>query len=460
MILSDTIIALATPQGTSGIAIIRMSGVKAFDITDIFFVGKKINAQKTHTSHFGKIMDGNRMIDEVLISIFRNPHSYNGEDTVEIGCHGSPFIIECIINLAVKNGARIAHPGEFTKRAFMNGKLDLSQAEAVADIIASENESQHNIAIQQMRGGYSEKIKELRQELIDFAALMELELDFSEEDVEFADRTKFLALIDTSLVVIHNLINSFRLGNVIKKGIPVAIVGKPNVGKSTLLNRLLNEEKAIVSEIAGTTRDFIEDTMQLNGITFRFIDTAGIRETMDMLEAKGIERSYQKIKEAEIVLYLVDITESVNDIVSNFQSMSFRPEQKVLILLNKADELSNLSHPLEIEKAVATLTNKTTLECSAKQGRNIDKLLQHLQETTSSQYAAFDIIVSNARHMEAFQQAYQSLQLVRRGLEEKISGDFISIDIRSALQSLSSITGQISNEDILSAVFSRFCIGK
>jgi tRNA modification GTPase len=460
MISSDTIIALATPQGTSGIAIIRMSGVKAFDITDIFFTGKKINAQKTHSSHFGKIMDGNRMIDEVLISIFRNPHSYNGEDTVEIGCHGSPFIIECIINLAVKNGARIAYPGEFTKRAFMNGKLDLSQAEAVADIIASENESQHNIAVQQMRGGYSEKIKELRQELIDFAALMELELDFSEEDVEFADRTKFLALIDTSLVVIHNLIHSFRLGNVIKKGIPVAIVGKPNVGKSTLLNRLLNEEKAIVSEIAGTTRDFIEDTMQLNGITFRFIDTAGIRETMDMLEAKGIERSYQKIKEAEIVLYLVDITESVNDIVSNFQSMSFRPEQKVLILLNKADELSSLSHALEIEKAVATLTNKTTLECSAKQGRNIDKLLQLLQETTSSQYAAFDIIVSNARHMEAFQQAYQSLQLVRRGLEEKISGDFISIDIRSALQSLSSITGQISNEDILSAVFSRFCIGK
>jgi tRNA modification GTPase len=460
MISSDTIIALATPQGTSGIAIIRISGAKAFDITDIFFTGKKMNAQKTHTSHFGKIMDGNRMIDEVLISIFRNPHSYNGEDTVEIGCHGSPFIIECIINLAVKNGARIAQPGEFTKRAFMNGKLDLSQAEAVADIIASENESQHNIAIQQMRGGYSEKIKELRQELIDFAALMELELDFSEEDVEFADRTKFLALIDTSLVVIHNLIHSFRLGNVIKKGIPVAIVGKPNVGKSTLLNRLLNEEKAIVSEIAGTTRDFIEDTMQLNGITFRFIDTAGIRETMDMLEAKGIERSFQKIKEAEIVLYLVDITESVNDIVSNFQSMSFRPEQKVLILLNKADELSSLSSALEIEKAVATLTNKTTLECSAKQGRNIDKLLQHLQETTSSQYAAYDIIVSNARHMEAFQQAYQSLQLVRRGLEEKISGDFISIDIRSALQSLSSITGQISNEDILSAVFSRFCIGK
>jgi tRNA modification GTPase len=457
---SDTIIALATPQGTSGIAIIRISGAKAFDITDIFFTGKKMNAQKTHTSHFGKIMDGNRMIDEVLISIFRNPHSYNGEDTVEIGCHGSPFIIECIINLAVKNGARIAQPGEFTKRAFMNGKLDLSQAEAVADIIASENESQHNIAMQQMRGGYSEKIKELRQELIDFAALMELELDFSEEDVEFADRTKFLALIDTSLVVIHNLIHSFRLGNVIKKGIPVAIVGKPNVGKSTLLNRLLNEEKAIVSEIAGTTRDFIEDTMQLNGITFRFIDTAGIRETMDMLEAKGIERSFQKIKEAEIVLYLVDITESVNDIVSNFQSMSFRPEQKVLILLNKADELSSLSSALEIEKAVATLTNNTTLECSAKQGRNIDKLLQLLQETTSSQYAAYDIIVSNARHMEAFQQAYQSLQLVRRGLEEKISGDFISIDIRSALQSLSSITGQISNEDILSAVFSRFCIGK
>lgn len=457
---SSTIIALATPQGSSGIAVIRLSGNRAFDITEQLFSGKKISEQATHTIHFGRILNGEQMIDEVVVSIFKNPHSYTGEDTVEISCHGSSYIIRQILNLAVEKGARLAKAGEFTQRAFMNGKLDLSQAEAVADIIASENESQHRIAIQQMRGGYSEKIKSLRQELIDFAALMELELDFSEEDVEFADRTKFLALVEKTLTVINGLISSFQLGNVIKKGIPVAIVGKPNVGKSTLLNCLLNEEKAIVSEIAGTTRDFIEDTLQLNGITYRFVDTAGIRETNDELESKGIERSYEKIRQAEIILFLTDIRTPLNEIVKEFRSFTFNPSQQVFILLTKSDEMENLCNAYDIEEAVSTLTHVKTLELSAKQHRNIDKLLNLLQEATMQQQTSFDLIVSNTRHLHALQQASESLLLVRQGLIDKISGEFISIDIRTALQALSSITGQISNEDILSSVFSRFCIGK
>lgn len=457
---SSTIIALATPQGSSGIAVIRLSGEQAFEITEQFFSGKKISEQPTHTIHFGRIMNGEQMIDEVVVSVFKNPHSYTGEDTVEISCHGSSFIIRQILNLAVAKGARLAEPGEFTKRAFMNGKLDLSQAEAVADIIASENESQHRMAIQQMRGGYSEKIKSLRQELIDFAALMELELDFSEEDVEFADRSKFLSLVEKTLKVIDELISSFQLGNVIKKGIPVAIIGKPNVGKSTLLNRLLNEEKAIVSEIAGTTRDFIEDTLQLNGITYRFVDTAGIRETIDELESRGIERSFEKIKQAEIILYLTAIQTPLNEIVEEFKSFSFHSSQKVFILLTKSDEMNNQCNAYDIEEAVSTLTGKRTLELSAKQNRNIDKLLGLLEETTSQHKSTFDFIVSNTRHLHALQQAAESLTLVQKGLMEKISGEFISIDIRTALQALASITGQISNEDVLSSVFSRFCIGK
>ncbi len=460
MISSDTIIALATPHGTSGIAVIRMSGNQAFAIADQLFFGKKISEQKSHTSHFGKIKDHNRTIDEVLVAIYKNPNSYNGEDTVEISCHGSPYIIQKILQIAVRHGARMAFPGEFTRRAFMNGKLDLSQAEAVADIIASENESQHNMAMQQMRGGYSERIKVLRQELIDFAALIELELDFSEEDVEFADRNKFLALVDHTISVINNLISSFQLGNVLKKGVPVAIVGKPNVGKSTLLNRLLNEEKAIVSEIPGTTRDFIEDTLQLNGITFRFIDTAGIRDTIDILESKGIERSFQKIKQSAIILYMADITQNPNDIITDFNSMAFDPDQKIIIVLNKSDELNNFCNAYDIEEAIATLTKKDSIEISAKQNKNIDKLLQLLQENVTGNHTSFDFVVSNVRHLQAFEDASESLGLVKKGLEEKISGDFISIDIRSALQSLSSITGLICNEDILNSVFTRFCIGK
>ncbi|HOZ50635.1 MAG TPA: tRNA uridine-5-carboxymethylaminomethyl(34) synthesis GTPase MnmE [Chitinophagaceae bacterium] len=456
----NTIVALSTPQGTSGIAVIRLSGEDAFAIIDKVFVGKIISEQPSHTLHFGKIVDDEKLLDEVVISIFKNPHSYNGEDTVEISCHGSMFIIQKIISLLVQSGARIASPGEFTKRAFMNGKLDLSQAEAVADIIASENESQHKMAIQQMRGGYSEKISGLRQELIDFAALIELELDFSEEDIEFADRKKFYELVDQTLDILDHLIDSFQLGNVIKKGIPIAIVGKPNVGKSTLLNRLLNEEKAIVSEIAGTTRDFIEDTLQLKGMTYRFVDTAGIRETTDILESKGIERSYEKIKQAEIIFYLADITEPLDKIVDDFNSIEFTPDQKVIILLNKSDELDNFCNAYDIEEAIATLTRKTTLEISAKQNRNLDKLISILEDTVGTKHQSFDFIVSNARHLQAFQDAKNSLEQVKQGLNNRISGEFISIDIRAALHALGTVTGEISNEDVLSSVFSRFCIGK
>jgi len=456
----DTIVALATPSGSSGIAVIRLSGSHAFKISDKLFHGKKPGDQKSHTLHFGKIMDKDSIVDEVVISIFKGPHSYTGEDTIEISCHGSLFVIQKILSLCLAEGARNALPGEFTKRAFMNGKLDLSQAEAVADLIASENESQHRIALQQMRGGYSEKIKEIRQQLIDFAALLELELDFSEEDVEFADRQKFLSLLDSSIETIDQLTTSFNMGNVIKKGIPITIVGKPNVGKSTLLNRLLNEEKAIVSDIPGTTRDYIEDVLQINGIAYRFIDTAGIRSTTDILESKGIERSLEKIREARIILYLADINAPLNDIVSDFKSFHFEPEQHIIIVLNKSDETDSFCNAYDIEEAVATLTKKQTLEISAKLNRNIDKLLSLLEKATGIHHFSSDLVVSNARHLEAFIDANKSLRAARKGLTEKVSGEFVSIDIRSALQALGPITGQISNEDVLSSVFSRFCIGK
>jgi tRNA modification GTPase len=336
----------------------------------------------------------------------------------------------------------------------------LSQAEAVADIIASENESQHRLAIKQMRGGYSDIIESLRQELIDFAALLELELDFSEEDVEFADRKKFLDLIQQMLTVIEQMIRSFQFGNVIKQGIPIAIVGKPNVGKSTLLNALLREEKAIVSELAGTTRDFIEDTLQIHGIQYRFIDTAGIRETTDVLESKGIERSFEKIRQAEIILYMADIQESVDTIISDFQLFPFLPEQKVIILLNKSDIGNSSTQQSDSKAAVATLSGRTTIELSAREKRNIDTVISVIEAVSSEQTKSFDYIVSNARHLEAFQQAKASLLLVQKGLQEKMSGDFISIDVRTALYALGTITGKISSEDVLSSVFGRFCIGK
>ncbi len=456
----DTIVAQATPNGVGAIGVVRLSGEKSIPIADKIFWGKKLVNQESHTLHFGLIKDGEAVIDEVLISIFKNPHSFTGEDSIEISAHGSPFVLQQIVSLCIKNGARLAGAGEFTQRAFMNGKLDLSQAESVADIIAAESKGQHELAIKQMRGGYSEQIEELRQELIDFTALIELELDFSEEDVEFADREKFFALIAKTNSVLENLIQSFQYGNVLKNGVPVAIVGEPNVGKSTLLNALLNEEKAIVSDIAGTTRDFIEDEITIEGISFRFIDTAGIRVTQDVLESKGIERSFQKLKDASIVLYMADITKPHKEIAVDIKEINFAPEQDVIVILNKSDKMDSSCSAYDVEEAVSVLTNYVALEISASTKRNLEKLKTLLVQTIENRKVQTDIQVSNARHLTALQTAQESLQKVENGLKNNISGEFISIDARVALDALGSITGKITNEDVLSSVFSRFCIGK
>jgi len=460
----STICAIATPSGVGAIAVIRLSGKNAISITDKLFVsasGKHVllNA-KTHSLKFGKFVFENKVIDEVLVSVFRNPNSYTGEDTTEISCHGSQFIQQKILEVLTQNGCRFAQAGEFTLRAFLNGKLDLTQAEAVADIIASENESQLKLAMQQMRGGYSEQIEKLRQELIDFTALMELELDFSEEDVEFADRKKFISLINHTLSVIEKLVESFTLGNAIKKGIPVAIAGKPNVGKSTLLNKLLKEEKAIVSDIAGTTRDFIEDTLSVNGITYRFIDTAGLRHTADVLEAKGIERSYEKIKHASLLLFMADVNDDYKTIAADVKKLPVEAAQKIIVVLNKVDTFYNTCNAHDVEEAVATLTGLPAIAISAKNSNDAEKLLSLIEKTMIVQLPSNDFVVTNARHVDALATAGKALQQVKDGLEKKLSGDLVSIDIRTALQALGTITGKITNNDILGSIFTRFCIGK
>ena len=440
-----------------------MSGEQAFVIIDAIFEGKKKIADvKSHTLHFGKIINEQKeIIDEVVVSIYKNPHSYTGEDVVEISCHGSKFIIQKIMELCQQKGAKSAKPGEFTQRAFLNGKLDLSQAESVADIIAAENKVQHEMAFNQMRGGYSAIIEGLRNELIEFAALIELELDFSEEDVEFADREKFSLLITKIKTTVTHLIQSFELGNVLKNGIPVAIVGEPNVGKSTLLNVLLKEEKAIVSDIAGTTRDFIEDTLIIDGVQFRFIDTAGMRATEDTLEAIGIERSYQKLKSAKIVLYLADIQKKYQDIVEDFKLLEINEGQKVIILLNKFDKMSS-GNAFEIVEAIETLTQQKTIVISAAENKNIDKLQTELLKIVQHEKLNFDgIIVTNARHINALKDTLIHLNQIEQGLNQHISGDFLSIDIRMALQSLGEITGTVElDRDILGTIFGKFCIGK
>jgi tRNA modification GTPase len=440
-----------------------LSGEQAFDIIDAIFEGKKKIADvKSHTLHFGKIINEQKeIIDEVVVSIYKNPHSYTGEDVVEISCHGSKFIIQKIMELCQQKGAKSAKPGEFTQRAFLNGKLDLSQAESVADIIAAENKVQHEMAFNQMRGGYSAIIEGLRNELIEFAALIELELDFSEEDVEFADREKFSLLITKIKITVTHLIQSFELGNVLKNGIPVAIVGEPNVGKSTLLNVLLKEEKAIVSDIAGTTRDFIEDTLIIDGVQFRFIDTAGMRATEDRLEAIGIERSYQKLKSAKIVLYLADIQKEYQDIVEDFKLLEINEGQKVIILLNKFDKMSS-GNAFEIVEAIETLTHQKTIVISAAENKNIDKLQTELLKIVQHEKLNFDgIIVTNARHINALKDTLIHLNQIEQGLNQNISGDFLSIDIRMALQSLGEITGTVElDRDILGTIFGKFCIGK
>ncbi len=470
MILNDTIVALASPSGTGAIAVIRISGKSALEIASHIFQSvknKNILKQKTHTIHLGHIVDGAKTIDQVLLSIFKNPNSYTGEDTVEISCHGSTFIQQQIIQLILRQGARMATAGEFTLRAFVNGKLDLSQAEAVADLIASDNEASHQIAIQQMRGGFSNEIGKLREELLNFASLIELELDFAEEDVEFADRTQFHELINRIELVLKRLIDSFAVGNVIKNGIPVAIVGEPNVGKSTLLNALLNEERAIVSDIAGTTRDTIEDELVINGIDFRFIDTAGIRETQDVVESIGIKKTFEKIEQAQVVLYLVDgLQLTVNGLLSQLiteigKIQNQFPQKPIVIVINKKDKLI-LEQTEEINKKLQTVNRKPlTIFISAKNKTGIEELKNQLISfVDTGALRNNETIVTNTRHYDSLLKALEEIQKVKHGLQTNLSSDLMAIDIREALYQFGLITGQVSNDELLGNIFANFCIGK
>lgn len=456
MSYTDNIVALATPSGTGAIAVIRVSGPDAISLVDTLFKsikGKTLAKQKSHTIHLGNIVDGEKILDEALVSIFKGPHSYTGENVVEISCHGSPFIQQQIIQLLLRNGCRSASAGEFTLRAFLNGKMDLSQAEAVADLIASDSEAAHDIAMQQMRGGFSNEIQELRQELLNFASLIELELDFSQEDVEFADRTQFNELLSRISTVLKKLIDSFALGNVIKNGIPVAIVGQPNVGKSTLLNVLLNEERAIVSEIAGTTRDTVEDQISIKGIGFRFIDTAGIRETVDVVEKIGIERTFDKIEKARLIIYLFDGMEFDKAELEILQKKY--PNKQLLPICNKMDLLS----PDQKEKITSELPNVLFLSAKFKEG--IGELEAKLLSLVDSGALSGDTtIVTNSRHYDALLKALEEIQKVKEGLDMELSSDLMAIDIRQALYHLGEITGSVTTDDLLGNIFSNFCIGK
>lgn len=457
--LTDTIIAPATPQGQSAIAVIRLSGTDAIAITDKIFNGKKLSEADSHTIHYGWIVDGEKEIDEVMVSVFRAPKTFTTEDSTEISCHGSPQLVQAIISLAIKHGAKSAFPGEFTLRAFLNGRLDLSQAEAVADLIHASSTKSSEIALNQLKGHFSSMLKDLRQELIDFAALIELELDFSEEDVEFAHRGRLKDLIHKIITVINPLLDSFRWGNSIKEGIPVAIIGAPNAGKSTLLNTILNEEKALVSDIAGTTRDFIEDTLVIDGIMFRFIDTAGIRETSDVLEGLGIERSKQKLREAEIVLFISDIHKSVEETIAEFNDLQLTKDQTGVILLNKADTIPAAQAEPKTQD-IADKSDVKTLLITAKYKETLQPLLTYFSEYIQLHNQAEGTIISNTRHYEALENTKLCLQKVIAGLDSGLSSDFVAMDIRESLFHLGSITGEVSTDDLLESIFSKFCIGK
>lgn len=455
MLDSETIVALSTPQGTGAIGVIRLSGAEAFAITDKVFHGKKLSDQASHTVHYGHIVDGPQTIDEVMVALFRAPKSFTTENVVEISCHGSPFIIEQIIRLLISAGARAAKPGEFTLRAFLHGRIDLSQAEAVADLIASQSSAAHDIAMQQMRGGFAKQIRALRQELIDFAALLELELDFSEEDVEFANRQKLIALLDQTEQVILPLAESFKLGNVIKQGVNTAIVGKPNAGKSTLLNTLLNEDRAIVSAIPGTTRDTIEETININGIVFRFIDTAGLRDTTDEIEQIGVNKSYTTIEQASVLLYLtdgsqLDTPEKLQEEINRAHSF----DTPHLLIINKADLL-----PTHINELIAATPN--TLLISAKNKTGITQLREALYSLVAGSNRLEDqTIVTNLRHYQSLQNALRALRDTRAAITNQISSELAALDLRNALQALGEISGEVTNDEILGSIFSKFCIGK
>lgn len=458
----DTIIALATASGAGAIAVLRVSGPKAISVSNTLFKSihdKNLLNQPTHTIHLGHIVDGDRVLDEVLVSIYKNPQSYTGEDVVEISCHGSSYIKQEILQLFIRNGCRSANPGEFTLRAFLNGKMDLSQAEAVADLIASDSAAAHQIAMQQMRGGFSSEIKKLREELLNFASLIELELDFSEEDVEFADRRQFEDLLQRIVKVLKYLIDSFSTGNVIKNGVPISIIGAPNVGKSTLLNALLNEDKAIVSNIAGTTRDAIEDELIIEGIKFRFIDTAGIRQTDDAVESIGIKKTFAKMAESQVIIQLLDASliskANVADILASLvETKAQYPEKETLVVLNKMD----LADKALLSKVFSELE---PLHMSAKTGTGVELLKTKLLDMVHmGKLQNNDTIITNARHYDALRLALENIQKVQVGMQTGLSGDLLAIDIREALYHFGRITGEISTDDLLGNIFANFCIGK
>ncbi len=462
MISHDTIVALATPSGAGAIAVIRISGKEALTLAASVFQsvsGKDLTKQRTHTLHLGHIVDGDKVLDQVLVSLFKGTNSYTGENTVEISCHGSTFIQQQIIQLLLRKGARMANAGEFTLRSFLNGKMDLSQAEAVADLIASDNEASHQIAMQQMRGGFSNEIAKLREELLNFASLIELELDFAEEDVEFADRTQFYELLNRIEFVLKRLIDSFAVGNVIKNGIPVAIVGEPNVGKSTLLNALLNEERAIVSDIAGTTRDTIEDELVINGIGFRFIDTAGIRDTSDYVESIGIKKTFEKMEQAQVVVYLVDgssITGDLKAVQVEIEKIKNQfPLKPLLVIGNKADKIS------ASDKAIIEAEIPGILLISAKENLGVETLKEKLLSfVNTGALRNNETIVTNTRHYDSLLKALEEIQKVQWGLQTNLSSDLMAIDIRQALFYFGEITGQVTNDELLGNIFANFCIGK
>ncbi len=488
--LEDTIVALSTPQGEGAIAVIRLSGTESLPIVDGYFQGKELTEQKSHTAHFGSIRDRDgKVLDEVVVTLFKAPHSYTGEDVVEVSCHGSPYIIQQILGLFTSGQARLAQPGEFTMRAFLHGKMDLSQAEAVADLIASRSASTHRIALRQMRGGVSQEIRQLRQKLLDFASLIELELDFGEEDVEFADRTELLKLVGGIRELIAKLIQSFALGNAIKHGVSTVIAGRPNAGKSTLLNALLQEDRALVSDIAGTTRDTIEEVLNIQGVDFRLIDTAGIRDAADTIEAMGVKRTLEKIRQSAVLVYVFDVIQTQPRQVREDLERLVQPGMQLLIVANKMDlnpytrfedyfssgnprpetrEESSLELKGEgLEDAPLNLRIKKIelrnlwVPVSAVNEMNISFLKERLYEVAIAQGLSTEgVILTNARHVEALQRADQDLEKVLEGLEAGIPSDLVALDIRAAMQDLGEITGEVSTDDLLGNIFGRFCIGK
>lgn len=449
----DTIVALATPPGQGALGIIRISGPNSVPLVNGLFRGKDLTKVNSHTIHLGTIRDdADTIIDEVLVSIFKGPHSYTKEDVIEISSHGSQYILQKILTLIIQKGARLAKPGEFTQKAFLNGRFDLAQAEAVADLIASENSSMQQTAIKQMRGGFSDEIKKLRDELIHFASMIELELDFAEEDVEFADRQGLLDLIRRIQTLIQSLIASFEYGNAIKNGIPTVIAGKPNAGKSTLLNALLNEEKAIVSDIAGTTRDFIEDQIYIDGISFRFIDTAGIRETEDKVESIGVQRTLEKMQQASLVIYLIDLmNDSIDSIEEQFKELK-KSSVPFLIVGNKEDEAN-----AALKQAIV---GEDPVFISAKSQTHLDQLKDRLKTFISESKSSSDVIVTNTRHLQSLKLTDEALNRAVEGINLQVSNDLVAQDIRQALLHLGEITGEVTTDDLLDNIFSKFCIGK